>query len=70
MEADGSHDKAASTDEEAVSDSKTSEAMEPEALEAPPRTVAPLNYKDRKSFDNGVILDGDEVKLRHLEEPR
>eukprot|EP00804_Cyclotella_cryptica_P015140 CCRYP_000705-RA/>CCRYP_000705-RA protein AED:0.02 eAED:0.02 QI:1242/1/1/1/0.5/0.33/3/114/334 len=70
MEADGSHDKAASTNEETVSDGKTSEVTEPDALGAPPRNVASSNYKDRKSFDNGVIVDGEEVKLRRSEEPR
>jgi len=65
----GSNENALGTNEEAVSDGKTSEAAEPDALEASPRNVASTNSKESESFGNGIIVHGEEVERRRPEEP-
>jgi hypothetical protein len=57
-----------STDEEAVSEGKTAETVDPETLAAPPRDKASSNENDDKPA-SGVIVHGEEVKRRDRNEP-
>lgn len=57
-----------STDEEAVSEGKTAETVDPETLAAPPRDKVSSNENDDKPA-SGVIVHGEEVKRRDRNEP-
>lgn len=65
---EGNDDKTPNADEEAVSDGKTTEGIDPETLDAPPRKADNDLSEEMNDEPSGVIVHGEEVKRRGSDE--